>query len=59
VESFNGKRRDELFAREVFDTILEARVLYDDWRELTTTADPTARSATRRRRSSRRCSRLS
>lgn len=34
VESFNGKARDELFDREVFDTILEARVLYDDWREI-------------------------
>lgn len=34
VESFNGKARDELFAREVFDTILEARVLYEDWREI-------------------------
>ncbi len=34
VESFNGKARDELFAREVFDTICEARVLYDDWREI-------------------------
>jgi hypothetical protein len=32
VESFNGKARDELFAREIFDSILEARVLYDDWR---------------------------
>ncbi len=34
VESFNGKARDELFARELFDTLLEARVLYDDWREI-------------------------
>jgi len=34
VESFNGKARDELFAREVFDSILEAKVLYDDWREI-------------------------
>ena len=34
VESFNGKSRDELSAREVFDTIWEARVLYDDWREV-------------------------
>ena len=32
VESFNGKARDELFAREIFDSILEARVLYEDWR---------------------------
>lgn len=33
VESFNGKVRDELFAREIFDTLLEARVLYEDWRD--------------------------
>jgi transposase InsO family protein len=32
VESFNGKARDELFAREIFDSVLEARVLYEDWR---------------------------
>jgi putative transposase len=32
VESFNGKARDELFAREIFDSILEAQVLYEDWR---------------------------
>jgi hypothetical protein len=32
VESFNGKARDELFAREIFDSILEARVLYEEWR---------------------------
>jgi putative transposase len=31
VESFNGKARDELFAREIFDTVLEARVLWDDY----------------------------
>jgi transposase InsO family protein len=34
VESFNGKARDELFAREVFHSVLEAKVLYDDWREI-------------------------
>ncbi len=34
VESFNGKARDELFDREVFDSILEAKVLYGDWREI-------------------------
>ena len=27
VESFNGKLRDELLNGEIFDTILEARVL--------------------------------
>lgn len=31
VESFNSRLRDELFAREVFDTIMEARMLFDDW----------------------------
>jgi putative transposase len=31
VESFNGKLRDELFAREVFDTVMEARVLHADY----------------------------
>ena len=31
VESFNGKARDGLFAREIFDSVFEARVLYDDW----------------------------
>ena len=31
VESLKGKARDALFAREIFDTILEARVLYADW----------------------------
>ena len=31
-ESFNGKLRDELLAREVFDTLLEAKVLVERWR---------------------------
>jgi transposase InsO family protein len=31
VESFNGKARDELFAREIFDSLFEARVLWDDY----------------------------
>jgi putative transposase len=30
-ESFNSRARDELFAREIFDSILEAKVLYADW----------------------------
>jgi putative transposase len=33
VESFNGKLRDELLNREVFYTLLEARVLIEDWRQ--------------------------
>lgn len=32
VESFNGRLRDELFAREIFDHVFEAKVLYQDWR---------------------------
>lgn len=32
IESFNGKFRDELLNREIFDTILEARVLTETWR---------------------------
>ena len=32
VESFNGKLRDELLNREVFDTVLEAKVLTERWR---------------------------
>jgi putative transposase len=31
-ESFNGKLRDELLDREVFDTLLEAEVLIERWR---------------------------
>ena len=31
VESFNSRARDELFSREVFTSITEARVLYHDW----------------------------
>jgi putative transposase len=29
VESFNGKLRDELLNRELFDTLLEAQVLVE------------------------------
>lgn len=32
AESFNGKLRDELLACEVFDTLLEAKVLTEDFR---------------------------
>ena len=32
MESFNARARDELFSREIFDTVREARVLYTDWR---------------------------
>jgi len=33
IESFNGKLRDELLNREIFDTILEAKILKEMWRE--------------------------
>jgi len=32
VESFNGKLRDELFNGEIFDTLLEAQVIIENWR---------------------------
>ena len=32
IESFNGKLRDELLNPEVFDTLLEAKVLIERWR---------------------------
>ena len=31
IGSFNGKLRDEVLSREVFDTLLEAKVLVDRW----------------------------
>jgi putative transposase len=32
IESFNGKMRDELLAREIFYSLIEAQVLIEDWR---------------------------
>jgi transposase InsO family protein len=32
IESFNGKLRDELLDRELFDTLLESKVLIERWR---------------------------
>ena len=40
VESFNGKLRDELLDREIFDTLLEAKVLIERWREHYNTVRP-------------------
>ena len=40
IESFNGKLRDELLAREQFDTLLEAKVLIERWRRHYNTARP-------------------
>jgi len=33
IESFNGKLRDELLNGEIFDTVLEAKVLTERWRQ--------------------------
>jgi len=32
IESFNGKLRDELLNREIFTTLIEAKVLIEEWR---------------------------
>jgi putative transposase len=40
VESFNGKLRDELLDAELFDTLLEARVLVERWRTVYNTVRP-------------------
>ncbi len=32
IESFNGKLRDELLNREIFTTLMEARILIEQWR---------------------------
>lgn len=34
VESFNSRARDELFAREIFDSVRQARFLYTEWRHV-------------------------
>ena len=40
VESFNGRLRDELLDGEVFDTVLEAKVLIERWRVRYNTVRP-------------------
>jgi putative transposase len=40
IESFNGKMRDELLNGEIFDTILEARVITERWRKTYNTVRP-------------------
>ena len=40
IESFNGKLRDELLKREVFDTLFEAQVLIERWRQEYNTVRP-------------------
>ena len=44
IESFNGKLRDELLNREVFTTLIEAKVLIENWRQEYNTARPHMRS---------------
>ena len=39
-ESFNGKLRDELLNREVFTTLMEAKVLIEKWRQEYNTIRP-------------------
>jgi transposase InsO family protein len=40
IESFNGKLRDELLNLEIFDTLLEAKVLIERWRREYNTIRP-------------------
>jgi len=40
IESFNGKLRDELLNREIFDTLFEAKVLVDRWKQEYNTVRP-------------------
>ena len=40
IESFNGKFRDELLNGEIFDTLLEARVITEQWRKYYNTKRP-------------------
>jgi putative transposase len=40
IESFNGKLRDELLNREVFGTLIEAKVLIEEWRREYNTTRP-------------------
>ena len=40
VESFNGKLRDELLARETFYTLTEAKILIERWRRQYNTVRP-------------------
>ena len=40
VESFHSRFRDELLTRELFDTLWEAQVVIEDWREEYNTIRP-------------------
>lgn len=40
IESFNGKLRDELLNGEIFDTVIEARIIIERWRKQYNTKRP-------------------
>ena len=40
IESFNGKFRDELLNGEIFDTVIEARIIIERWRKQYNTKRP-------------------
>lgn len=40
IESFNGKLRDELLNGEIFDTVIEARIIIEGWRKQYNTIRP-------------------
>jgi putative transposase len=40
IESFNGRLRDGLLNREIFTTLLEAKVLIENWRKEYNTIRP-------------------
>ena len=50
IESFNGKLRDQLLNMELFDTLLEARVLTERWRRHDKVVRPHSPLNDRRRR---------
>src|ERR1022692_3555259 len=47
VESFNGRVRDECLNINIFWSLAQARMVITDWKDTTTTAGDTARSATK------------
>jgi transposase InsO family protein len=40
IESFNGKLRNELLNREIFTTLMEAKVLIENWKQEYNTVRP-------------------
>ena len=53
IESFNGKLRDELLNVEIFDTLLEPKVLIERWRQEYNTVRPHSSLGYRPRKRSR------